>query len=385
MYWVDYEEGQLRAQDPKETIFRGQKIDGDAPTPSFPFDANSLASKVFANRRPALFDDATKAMEEGLIAKDYKEALKIKGAIFGFPVFVRGYVAGVVVGWRLGDECEGGFSSRQVDLFRRAGHLIANSRVPVDSSVAPPSASGKVAIELANEVIDWFSFPPTDEKTTADELNWLGQKCSQEFGHRLRRLLEGISARYGKHRRKFVVPRRCRCWLRTFTGPKTEPRFVLGLEVSLQSPSDRNVYADGTGLKHGIATKPELLHPPAQSRQKASADSAPSVEEVFLGCSEKLQTDLQPVTVRQFVNDAHLSFLLSRVRADRFSKLQPVADDAMEKILNKRPGKPWYVTPIVLPSSDDWRDSRSEGTEERLSLAILPSTKERPEESQGHN
>jgi hypothetical protein len=63
-----------------------------------------------------------------------------------------------------------------------------------------------------------------------------------------------------------------------------------------------------------------------------------------------------------FADNPHLSFLLSRITAYRFSFQQRpyvVGPDVMASVLQKNPELPWFVAPIIVPSSDEWREEEA--------------------------
>ena len=96
-------------------------------------DEGCLVGDVFRNGSAFLYRNAEAAVQQRKISdKPRKHNLNITGSVLGFPIYVRGHMACVVTIWRKGGENEAlGWS--QVELFRRAGHLLANVRRTDDS------------------------------------------------------------------------------------------------------------------------------------------------------------------------------------------------------------------------------------------------------------
>lgn len=246
VFHADYIDGMLRAKTkipesdkPEETKKREVEVE-------FKFDTQpSFAATVFRERSGAYCPDAGRALREGAIAKTYVEELDIAGPLLGFPIYVHGYAAGVVACWHR-NGTDGYIDWRDMELFRRAAHLIANASTkdsllkPVKWHAEPrekqetpeklPNEDHKLSSEDqkrvnlarehmsgADQILDWFDpperpsgGPPVKKDGISDEnlynawLNPVRQIAS---------LLELLWIRYGKHANNWLVPTRARLWI----------------------------------------------------------------------------------------------------------------------------------------------------------------------------
>jgi hypothetical protein len=62
--------------------------------------------------------------------------------------------------------------------------------------------------------------------------------------------------------------------------------------------------------------------------------------------------------VEVYFDNPHLSFLLSRISAYRFSFMQRpgvLGPDVMADVLHKNPSLPWFVVPLMVPDANEWK------------------------------
>jgi hypothetical protein len=276
VYRANFMTGELRAQDPKLTVFKkwtreGQRVDtSEQPkregikTPCFLFpkatapeppekeslaepEKESLAGKVFREGYPMVYDDAARAFKEELESM-YSEALEIEGALIGLPIHIRGHVSGAVVAWFRGGK--GTLHGRHVDMFRRLSHLIVNAsseeELEVDHLPEPTKDDLKrpPGIRSAHQIVRFLESSAQVTPSPNPKLNEFGAEVWRHIGEPVHKFLNLVHAQEDAFRAKhkadgmpdyWVHPLRCRCWVRA--RPLGEdhdslPPFVLGFETT---------------------------------------------------------------------------------------------------------------------------------------------------------
>jgi GAF domain-containing protein len=101
VYQADYIEGRLVAQCPIGTILP-KKAAVVVERPSFSFHDpgkknSSLVTRVFIDGRPYGYSNIDRAIQQGKVTDQYVSQLGLQGPVIGFPVLIRGHIAGVVV------------------------------------------------------------------------------------------------------------------------------------------------------------------------------------------------------------------------------------------------------------------------------------------------
>ena len=363
IYKADYIEGNLTAQDPKDTVLPGSHC----RTPQFRFGQQpSLVASVFSRGEPAVFFSTKKAIEAGRISDEFDDELEISGAVAAFPVLIHGYIAGVVALWRMRGE-DSCLDGRDVELSRRASHLIANGRN------APPGLHQPSFLNFQRAFAIVSLFDPQDKSvlqpSPSPYLDPTGAKWQATLSRLLKnflKLLDEEERRFAKQAKQsrlpkdWISPRRCRCWVKS-NGLASEetPRFMLALEVSLGDDPDRNLY-DVEGFPEPVAIASEPF-----PRFEGPCPPPEPVEVRMLECESSSQALL-------YRGNPHQRFLLSRIRADRFARLQRpkvLGPDILATVLGKGVDRPWYIAPVVLGDRLEWvQDFRQVAIRKRRAL-----------------
>jgi len=351
--------------------------------PCFHFEYVSLTTKVFDRRSAILCPDAVEAMKKGLISSDYQRKLHLSGPMLGFPIYVRSYIVGVMIIWRRDGEKKS-LGWPDMELFRRASHLIANAgsrsklgsdeptRKDLHAEVQNPILAERIADARKNlagigKVVDIVtqedllshyqkhfdaSARPENKEYDSD----LGNDW-QEIGAMMAQILWVLWKRYREYREQWLVPTRCRLRVVDKSLPRDSSKycFVLVLEVSLDKDilqdSVDNVYARSVTIKNLYTRQGEndhkVLVTESEEKKKGRDDWKFDIER-FLGKRKSKTYEITPA-------DRYLTFLLSRINADRFTRLQePAKDDADKQagILGKKAEAKWYVSPVLVVDSD---------------------------------
>jgi NAD-dependent SIR2 family protein deacetylase len=157
LYSIDYRNGELIAHFDEERI--AKNTDSQSKPKSIDlgfrwgFDAKSLASLAFRDRKRILIEDAQQEIQKGTDSRVAGTGLKvfgIRGPLVSMPITVRGHVAGVLVAWSDRPEIlqPGQFASISERVSRMA-QLIAN-----DPKAGSWSGSGPVPSEELVEFIN---------------------------------------------------------------------------------------------------------------------------------------------------------------------------------------------------------------------------------------
>jgi hypothetical protein len=394
IYKADYETGELRSQDPNRTIFGHQSCTRDTSgceSPRFYYDnaggaQKSIVARVFADGRPRFYTNVAEAVRRGEVTDKYSAALQLAGPLIAFPVIIRGHIAGVIVAWFLNGE-GGDLDGRDVELFRRAAHLIANApRTPTGAltSFQPPFSAGKqeprdthglMTVNRIKGILTCLEHRSNDIGASGSRmLNDLGVHFRSAVGNPVRDFLSVLK----QHEKEFpsrstkpaewISPLRCRCWVRAQPGASGKPRFVLALQISLGADDpDRNLRPRTPGSQeyHGIAMEP-LTRPGIDARIRTDLRRA---ERIAANPAHPYQDDVcvqgfEKFSALVFDDNVHFSFLLSRVSAYRFSFQQRPGihgEDVMAAPLEKDPDLPWYVAPLIVPDLYEWNEDAAAG------------------------
>ncbi len=397
IYKADYEHGSLKAQNPGKTIFRkrsdvppGKRGNSDGfPTPEFTFQGGlsteqSLVAQVFSDGRPRAYPDVGEAIREGKITDRYSAVLKLAGPIIGFPVLIHGHIAGVVVCWHL-DGAPNDFDGRDIELFRRACHLVANigadqrdkgslfggqQQPPRNEKAAdeprPIDVSGALRI-----VSTLDEMPSQAAPVDRGYLNPLGLNYQSAIGPAIREFLKILN----EHETRFqpdeprptlwVSPRRCRVWIRACDASNGKPRFALALQISLAPDDpDKNTFQrkPQERKRFGLAMEP-LQRPFPGARHDGSASHGEFADQNNGPTPPPRVGSVKVKGSGEFLsliydNNPHFSFLLSRISAYRFAFQQrpgPLGPDVMAEVLDKDRKLPWFVAPLIVNTPDEWR------------------------------
>lgn len=391
VYQANYIKGRLIAQNLNNTVLQGLETKRiKAPDFDFHDEANKnryLATRVFLNGRAYAYPDAEEAIDAGKLTVEHQDELGLTGHVIGFPVLVSGHIAGVITAWDRGpDKVQ--LDGRDIELFRRAFHLMANSfDLPAlattdgpltAADLHPSEANAGVAIHKVNRIIDCISTPaPRTQETTAALLNEVGIHFHKAVGNTLSEFLAelnrqdwdfvqrmGETAPEAVKPTSWITPKRARCWIRIKSSEDDEPRFLLALQVSLD-PDDppKNTYSHESGT-YGIAMQPFLRREPG--REKQARRIKPEPQQIYSDLPGNARTakvhinGFDPVESLIYDDNPHLSFLLSRISAYPFSFQQRpniVGNDVMSEVLEKDPNLPWLVAPLIVGSEHRWRET----------------------------
>jgi GAF domain-containing protein len=228
IFCADYITGTLQAPLAPEDPSQNGRV-------TFKFDEKPvLTGDVFRERSGIICRDAQQAIENGLIAKRYADQLELSGPLIGFPIYIQGYTAGVLFCWRRKGE-SGHLDWRDMEMFRRASHLIANAsgkdfmlkplRDPTRSSGDLGSQDegekkrrvhlSEQHIEGAKETIQFcVSDPVVKELSTVEgETNLALYAAWQRLAPQIASLLALLWIRYGAYEKDWMVPTRARLWV----------------------------------------------------------------------------------------------------------------------------------------------------------------------------
>jgi hypothetical protein len=391
VYQVDYRKGVLRAQNPKTTVLKGSETNCDTPTFALG-DDKALAVQVFSRGQPMIFSDAVRAIREGAFTGDFANKLGIGGAIAGLPVRIHGHIAGVVITWYCNGQ-PGYLDGRDVELFRRTAHLIANlGNRGEDTLVAGDELGPNVlrrfpSAELAQKIAGIFAGRRRNRQqrvsSDCDEyLDTLGRRWQAELSELIWGILDvlqkeeekfrrGLSVRYqdGEPPKSWISPRRCRCWVRMKTvGDLHPPRFIAALQVShsAEHPDKnlfeiRNVRPD-VPEKVAVCSEPSPRFVNSVPLERNPRAGKARIAGRTLPRPERIRFNVRGVESEAYLfkENPHQSFLLSRIRADRFSRVQRpnvLGPDILADVLGKDRKRPWFIAPVVLGNESEWVQS----------------------------
>ncbi len=340
--------------------------------PDFNFgERPSLVASVFSAGKPETYFSAKDGIDAGKISKRFDPDLDLSGAVVAFPVLILGQIAGVVSIWRKHGQ-NGCLDGRFVELARRAFHLIANP----GAHSRERSEESFVNLEVALDVVNLFGKSSVEARPAEDKalLDELGAEWRRAIGPSLRGLLNVLDEQNQRYLAEigvpipenWICPKRCRCWIKVHdkAAGKT-PRYLLALQVSLDDESDRNLFQI-TEVKPPVAIASEPYPKFEENSQPAKTSRARPRPEQIKASIKETGPISEPLLYRE---NPHQSFLLSRIRADRFARVQrPVVlgEDILAAVLKKRSDRPWYVAPVYLADPHEWsQDSFQSRTEAR--------------------
>jgi len=325
VYHADYLSGELRSQDPNGTVIPPGVGEPVGP-PRFSFQSpsekgNSLATRVYFEKRPFAYSDAEQAERQGKLPKDsYPKHLGIRGPLIGFPVSIHGHVSGVVTSWLRGSgrpELDG----RDIELFRRAAHVMANCFRFEGERGSFASKQRFESVEIVNDILDCVSQPEALPALEQDApLNGVGRFYFQEIGSALTSFLRLLNRRdeefsrnmnewYGNRPKPtlWISPRRCRCWIRCGTNTDGSPRFLLALQVAIDGGC--NYKNQVKRQRFGVVMQPfrRVIGREAQRGQRISPKKQPIEKETL---HVRIKNDVHTIRSMVFDNNPHLSFLL---------------------------------------------------------------------------
>jgi len=390
IYYADYRSGFLISQNPIVTIFANQPA-RQIDTPKFSFQDESsrnksLAARVYYDRHPSAFPDADAAVKQGKLPADsYPKQLEIHGPLIGFPVSIHGHVSGVVVSWLRRapqDACE--LDGRDIELFRRASHVMANC-FQFEREKGPVGDEQRFAsVESVEKVLDTLAVPPQppascDAELSEPLLDKVGQFYRSAVGGAMVSFTELLREREEQFSRKmadwykncprptfWIAPRRCRCWIRCGDAPNGKPRFLLALQAQIdRTPTFRNLVTPSTpDIREpiGVTMQPFRRIPKGEHRgaHRGAAGDATAQRKEFIEVN--LEGGMYRAESLIFDDNPHLSFLLSRVSAYPYAFQQRprvIGRDVMSEVLEKDPSLPWLVSPLIVNSASDWSDTGS--------------------------
>jgi hypothetical protein len=421
IYRADFVEGKLVSQNPMGTILIRPSQDEVEPQ-RFDFhnaNSNYLATRVFLDGRPYFYPDVWTAVLDGRITNQSIGALGLsriqdrtvaekqtnrgQEPVIGFPVLIHGHIAGVVVAW-IYHEDDPELDGRDIELFRRASHLMANNfewtqrlgqTNAVEDTAEPVSQQGSAGLPKEDRVVgnSFETKPeyPSIEKVnqilgcisqsndlalveTAADLNHIGKAFRDLIGAAVLAFLRSLceqeskfsATMRGRSRPTYwVSPKRCRCWILGKPSPRGKPRFVLALQVDISKGSDipiwKNVYCkDEQSEPLGIAMQP-FTQPQSGNSPEGKRNNRVQIETLLT--EESIETievaDLGEFRSLVFDDNPHLSFLLSRICTYPFAFSQRpwvLGHDIMHKVLDKNPLLPWFVGPLIVANKNQWRE-----------------------------
>lgn len=378
IYHADYQTCMLVSQNPVGTVL--PLTAKNVETPAFFFQHGSkrpsLTTRVYGERRPYAYPDADKAVAEGKLPADsYPKQLDIHGPLIGFPVSIHGHVCGVVASWlRKSPAME--LDGRDIELFRRASHVMANCFQFEREKGLPEGDERYPSTELVAGLLDCVTNPPSPEEPSQPELlNEIGRYYLAEVGsamaaflnllrEREKQFAEKMAAWYAYSPRPtlWVAPRRCRCWIRCGKAANGKPRFLLALQVAIDGTAPYKNLITLRGQRLGVTMQPFRSAPGNHARRSQPAPEAadgarPTPRDVV---QVTVDGHLHQVRSLIFDDNPHLSFLLSRVSAYPFAfqqKPRVMGRDIMSEVLEKDPSLPWFVSPLIVNHAEDWSDS----------------------------
>lgn len=447
IFYADYIHGTLEAPIPEALI-------PNDPIPNerirFQFDEKpAFTGEVFRRRSGIVCRDAQHAIHECLIADKYEGILKLSGPLIGFPIYVRGYTAGVLLCWRKWGK-SGDVGWRDMEMFRRALHLIANASGKYSmlkplgelkkSSAGHGSQSEaekqKERVDIARqhivgaqETIDLcVNDPVFKESWRADEsqLDPRLYKAWERVTRQVASLLALLWTRYGEQGKNWLVPNRARLWvasakMRTDHGKSESdkskesnrslpPTFCMVVDISLKKDTLRDNRPTGSKTDYdnfwrthaqevisikNLVPKESIKNldpkekeeryfcttqPESSPTEKNNASDATKREtkagslDIFL--SDFIPGDGSEIAEKEKsskawnIPDPDFSFLISRQRADWFTRFQKPdpKGDVMELI--KGAGNiPIYAAPITMMVDQEERQSDQPAKESDL-LAV---------------
>jgi hypothetical protein len=316
-YRARYRTGELISQNPTETILKGKWAADGGPRVGeqrFPFSGMKeqekdryLATRVFLDGRPYYYPNVCKAIKEGKIHNRYSKTLGLSlrvdnhgmvqpkqecprpEPIIGFPVLIHGHVAGVVVAWHFLKEPEDTeeLDSRDIELFRRATHLMANyfdwrkrrddAGAGVGQSTLQPEAAHDTenpnaarenvesrtearrvptefpSIGIVREVLSCITKGKIEDLDRSDDsLDAAGRCYRRQIGPAVLGFLRLLGRQESAFRERnsdrptdWISPLRCRCWVRARpsaakeSSPKAGARTVDNSKMQQSPGSDR--------------------------------------------------------------------------------------------------------------------------------------------------
>jgi hypothetical protein len=445
IYRANYRKGHLVSQNPIEILSKyGAAGSSNVPAQCFPFHSEKnkncyLCTRVFLDGRPYYYPDVKRAIDDGKITNSYSRQLGLsrylddklphavgQEPIVGFPILIHGLVAGVFVAWNYrsglpesGESQRDKLDGRDIELLRRASHLMANyfkwkdeeeAGSPNEVALAPapviaPShadaqdGKSRVSIRTVNRILDCITQPKIEELSDEmKDLNAVGRYYRDTIGPKLfdfltlvkeydSRFSEAMWKRGERQPTDWVSPTRCRCWVRTerLSGKREDeqPIFILAFQLELSTDETnratqnwKNVYMLPNGKGHaGIATRPfaspqtnsvrgvEKLKQPmacaAKSTNEKTHGEPTNVRKVSINCFDGRDWKVEEVDAAIFSDDRHLSFLLSHISTYPYSFQQrprTIGFDMMAEILEKDTNLPWFVAPLIVGSETQWQE-----------------------------
>lgn len=320
LYQIDPYGGQLEAElrNPEEIIrnhHRRQFV--------LSFEEDSLASEVFRQRRTICVPDVSKALEtqEPVISPRGVELLKIEGPLAAFPVNIRGYTAGVFVGWSGGEVAhsiprasssgkreESKFKTkfwRGIERARRILHVLANE--PVGNRDAAKAAAN----QLRNPKDAWqgrgaiFLNTVRNALLPIDEgISWGDRVHNVDFR---RKVIDGLLA------------------------------TLVSEECGLLRARLFRVDVNYVGLERAVCI----------GSRDATGRSHPEAKEINGYLGEQI-----------IGRDSYVEYTMRRSEFDPYARLQDqitlggVEDPSVDRF-HKVPGRPWIVAPVG-PQHYDW-------------------------------
>jgi hypothetical protein len=271
------------------------------------FEEAALACEAFRERRTVRIADANEALKDHqpLIAKKGIEFFGIEGPLCAFPVHVRGYTAGVFVGWSGGaishsipqaslggGKYESKFKTRfwrGMERARRLLHVIANEPVKRYADMTEKRGRAAVFLEAVGNALS-----PIDQGQS-----WGARVKDSVFR---RKVIDGL--------------------LETLVGPGCGFKRVRLFAV----------ICDSEGLKRTVCVgsfAASRVGPPGHARKNGYRGH------VING------------------KDEYIEYTLARSDFDPYARLQDRvtlggADDPSDGILHKALGRPWVIAPVGL-------------------------------------
>jgi hypothetical protein len=346
-------------------------------------DTTVPLAQVFLTGRPKAFANAKTLFGKSSIQNNVSDQLAMYGPLVAFPVLIYGHIAGVVVVWKKdqqGNELDG----RDVELFSRASHLVANLSIAGrDRSAKEKLGDMKGSspnVQVAWDIVKLFlrsdgSAEKRQVLSVGAHLDDVGRLWQAELSTLIRSFLALLDrderrfmADHGFDERpqSWISSKRCRCWVRVAKEDQADPPcFLLALQVSLSNEDpDRNLFlTPGCRSESPIASSPyprvdysKLFRETSaqQARRKARPVAPPREVKLVLNTSE--------FNAQLFEDNPHQSSLLSRIGVDRFSRIQrpqEVGKDILSAVLRKDPSRPWLIAPVVSSAESEGSDANA--------------------------
>jgi hypothetical protein len=347
VYKVDYRKGCLVSSE------KANNLDEQQNKMEYGFDETSMATAVFRDRAPYFYSDMKKAINEGKVSRKHLKIALPAGSILGFPVYIRGHIAGVVLVW--GREMH----VSDLYLFSRASHLLANTKRQDDM------------LGLIHQLIDIFHADPADKSNIDKSVsiqglsarrNAVGALIDEFLGFLVYQFLSKLPHEMERSKNNLPVPKRARLWVLNDEDDEIVPKDI-GLPTFLVTCEAKRATTDAENNWWPKFTTPYstdiekrkrdgylmFTRPESRATGERNVPNSPDTAIMQINKDDKPLAILAP-------NNRYLNFLLSRYPADPYTRVQYpqiFGPDPKADWLGQHPRQPWYVAPLLASADVD--------------------------------